>query len=221
MGLFPAKANMYVGRPMEPGRNLRRSSLGHHLISHRNARHRRSDNRSYGFATRGEYAGSRTCRRRRSCLRRAGLKFMGIVHDAERWVLEDGSYVEYRIGNGRLGFHAWKQGPSVADLGAWDMGVEISVWNTATNFEAAAITAVNYMSVDAPCQGRSAGGGPIADYNDNHVDVSDWGVFAQQPERVAGACMAQWHHRQFGPDLVTAGSGVGLQDRFLADDVSA
>ena len=135
------------------------------------------------------------------------LKFMGIVHDAERWVLEDGSYVEYRIGNGRLGFHAWKQGPSVADLGAWDMGVEISVWNTATNFEAAAITAVNYMSVDAPCQGRSAGGGPIADYNDNHVDVSDWGVFAQQPERVAGACMAQWHHRQFGPDLVTAGSG--------------
>ena len=135
------------------------------------------------------------------------LKMTGIVHDAERWALDDGSYVEYRIRNGRLGFHAWKQGPSFADLGAWDMGVEISVWNTATNFEAAAITALNYMSVDAPCQEFLAGGmGVIADYNDNHVDLSDWGFLAQQPERIAGVCQAQWHHRQFA-DLVTAGSG--------------
>jgi hypothetical protein len=136
-----------------------------------------------------------------------GLKMTGIVHDAERWALDDGSYVEYRIGNGRLGFHAWKHGPSFAHFGAWGMGVEISVWNTATNFEAAAITAVNYMSVNAPCQQFSAGGaGAIADYNDNHVDLSDWGILAQQPERVAGMCQAQWHHRQFA-DLVTAGSG--------------
>ena len=57
------------------------------------------------------------------------------------------------------------------------MGVEISVWNTATHFEAAAITAINYMSVDAPCQQFSAGGmGVIADYNDNHVDLSDWRI---------------------------------------------
>ena len=135
------------------------------------------------------------------------LKMTGIVHDAERWALDDGSYVEYRIRNGRLGFHAWRQGPSLADFGAWDMGVEISVWNTATHFEAAAITALNFMSVDAPCQQFSAGGnGVIADYNDNHVDLSDWGIFAQQPERVAGLCQAQWHHRQF-VEFVTAGSG--------------
>ena len=135
------------------------------------------------------------------------LKMTGIVHDAERWALDDGSYVEYRIRNGRLGFQAWRHGPSVADLGAWEMGVGISVWNTANKFEAAAITAINYMSVDAPCQQFSAGGsGAIADYNDNHVDLSDWGILAQQPERVAGLCQAQWHHRQFS-DLVTAGSG--------------
>ena len=63
------------------------------------------------------------------------------------------------------------------------MGVGISVWNTANKFEAAAITAINYMSVDAPCQQFSAGSsGAIADYNDNHVDLSDWGILAQQPE---------------------------------------
>jgi len=58
------------------------------------------------------------------------LKFMGIVHDAEQWVSEDGSYVEYRIRNGRLGFQAWRRGPSIQDLGAWEMGVQVSVWNT-------------------------------------------------------------------------------------------
>ncbi len=117
------------------------------------------------------------------------LKMTGIVHDAERWALDDGSYVEYRIRNGRLGFQAWRQGPSITDLGAWEMGVGISVWNTATNFEAAAITAIDYMSVNAPCQQFPAGGmGAIADFNDNHVDLSDWGILAQQPERVAGIC---------------------------------
>ena len=131
----------------------------------------------------------------------------GVVQDAERWISDDGTYVEYRIRNGRLGFHAWKQGPSVADLGAWEMGVEVSVWNTICEFEAAAITAINYMSVSAPCQQFSAGGpGNIVDYNDTHVDLSDWGIFAQQPERVAGVGQARWHHRNFA-EFVTAGSG--------------
>jgi len=135
------------------------------------------------------------------------LKFKGIVHDAEKWALDDGSYVEYRIRNGRLGFQAWRNGPSISDLGFWDMGVGISVWNTATNYEAAFINAINYMSVDAPCQQFLAGRtGLTVDYNGTHVDLSDYGLFAQQPERVAGVCMAQWHHRQF-TDLVTAGSG--------------
>ena len=80
------------------------------------------------------------------------LKFMGIVHDAEQWVSEDGSYVEYRIRNGRLGFQAWRRGPSIQDLGAWEMGVQVSVWNTPMKYEAAAVTAINYMTVNAPCQ---------------------------------------------------------------------
>ena len=98
-----------------------------------------------------------------------------------------------------------RNGPSISDLGFWDMGVGISVWNTATNYEAAFINAINYMSVDAPCQQFLAGGtGRTVDFNGTHVDLSDYGLLAQQPERVAGVCMAQWHHRQFG-DLVTAG----------------
>jgi hypothetical protein len=135
------------------------------------------------------------------------LKFQGIVNDAERWSLDDNSYVEYRIGNGRLGFQAWRHGPSVADLGFWEMGVGISVWNSYSDYEAGFIEAIEYMSVNAPCQQFPAGGdGLNADYNGNHVDLTDYGLHAQQPERVAGVCMARWHHRQFR-DEVTAGSG--------------
>jgi hypothetical protein len=132
------------------------------------------------------------------------LKMTGIVSDAERWATDDESYVEYRIRNGRLGFHAWKDNYTIAGYGYWSMGVEISVWDTATNFEAASITSVDYMTVDAPCE--MFRGGVAADYNDNYVDRMDWGIHAQQPERVAGVCQAQWHHRQFA-DLVTAGDG--------------
>jgi hypothetical protein len=135
------------------------------------------------------------------------LKFKGVVHDAEKWALDDGSYVEYRIGNGRLGFQAWRNGPSISDLGFWDMGVGISAWNTYATYDAALINAINYMSVQAPCQQFKAGGAGITTaFNGTHVDLSDSGFLAQQPERVAGVCMAQWHHRQFA-DLVTAGSG--------------
>jgi hypothetical protein len=135
------------------------------------------------------------------------LQFQGIVNDAEKWSLDDNSYVEYRIGNGRLGFQAWRNGPSLADLGFWEMGVGISVWNSYSNYEAAFIEAIEYMSVNAPCQQFPAGGaGQNTDYNDHHVDLTDYGLFAQQPERVAGVCMARWHHRQFR-DVVTAGSG--------------
>jgi hypothetical protein len=132
------------------------------------------------------------------------LKMTGIVSDAERWATDDESYVEYRIRNGRLGFHAWKENYTIAGYGYWSMGVEISVWDTATNFEAASITSVDYMTVDAPCE--MFRGGVAADYNDNYVDRMDWGIHAQQPERVAGVCQAQWHHRKFA-DLVTAGDG--------------
>ena len=134
------------------------------------------------------------------------LKRVGIVNDAEKWALDDGSYVEYRIGNGRLGFQAWRNGHSVTDLGLWSMGIGISVWNTPATYESAFINALNFISATGPCQPKLAGGnGRISDYSGTHVELSDWGFNAQQPERVAGVCMAQWHHRQFA-DLVTAGS---------------
>jgi hypothetical protein len=137
----------------------------------------------------------------------AALEFKGIVQDAEKWASNDGSYVEYRIGNGKLGFQAWRNGASISNLESWDLGVAISVWNTPANYEAAFINAINFMSVNAPCQQFPAGGhGTISDYSGSNVELSDWGIFAQQPERVAGVCMAQWHHRQF-VDVVTAGSG--------------
>src|SRR5262249_23771616 len=122
---------------------------------------------------------------------------------------DDGSRVEYRIRNGRLGFQAWRNGPSFSDLGIWDMGVGIWVWNTANNYEAAFINAITYTSLHAPCQQSSTGGtGLTVDYNGTHVDLRDWGVplISHQPEQVAGVCMAQWHHRQFR-DVVIAGSG--------------
>jgi hypothetical protein len=129
------------------------------------------------------------------------LHMTGIVNDAERWVTDDGSYVEYRIRNGRLGFHAWKENYLVY----WSMGLEISVWNTPADFEAARITSLEYMSVTAPCE--MLNGGIANDFNDTYVDRMDWGVgIAQQPERVAGVCQALWHHRRF-EDLVTAGDG--------------
>jgi hypothetical protein len=136
------------------------------------------------------------------------LKFKGIVHDAEKWASDDGSYVEYRIGNGRLSFQAWRNGPSFSDLGLWDMGVGISVWNTGTNYEAAFVNAINFISLTGPCQQHLAGGdGEKFDGTGDHVELSDWGTpFTDQPERVAGVCMALWHHREFA-DLVTAGSG--------------
>lgn len=134
------------------------------------------------------------------------LKYRGIVNDAEKWSTDDNSYVEYRIGNGRLGFQAWRNGPSFADVGFWEMGVLISVWNTYSNYEAALIEAIDYNGEKAPCQQRSAG--QNTDYNGNHIDLTEYGspLLSYQPERVVGLCMARWHHREFR-DGVTAGSG--------------
>ena len=143
------------------------------------------------------------------------LKFRGIVNDAEKWSLDDNSYVEYRIGNGRLGFQAWRHGPSIADLGFWDMGVGISVWNSYSDYEAAFIEAIEYMSLNAPCQQFPAGGdGQKTAYYGHHIDLTDYGLLAQQPDRVVGICMARWHHREFR-DVLTAGSGCpGYETEF-------
>jgi hypothetical protein len=132
------------------------------------------------------------------------LVMTGIVHGAERWAAEDGSLVEYRLGSGRLTFHAWKKDTW---WGYWSMGGEISIDGTDTKFEAADVLAFSYMTVPGkpPCQVYNPHP-PSSDFNDDYLDQYDWGWNSQQPERVAALCRAQWHHARFS-DVVTAGSG--------------
>jgi hypothetical protein len=129
------------------------------------------------------------------------LKFTGIVNGAERWASDDGAMVEYRIGTGRLAFHAWKKSTFYL---YWSMGGEISVYDTNANFQAADIEAHYYMSVTSPCQLVKVGHN--SDRRNTYVDQYEWGWNSQQPERVAVACRAQWHNERFA-DLLTAGEG--------------
>jgi hypothetical protein len=127
------------------------------------------------------------------------IKFTGVVNGAERWAADDGSTVEYRIGNGRLTFHAWKK-----SFGYWSMGAEIEVSGTDTDFEFAHIVSKYFMSVTSPCMLVKED--QDSDRDDDYLDEYEWGINAQQPERVASLCRAQWHHARFA-DVVTAGSG--------------
>ena len=131
----------------------------------------------------------------------APLTNTGIVNGAERWVSDDGSSVEYRLGTGRLIFRAWKQ-HSITQY--WSMGGEITVSNTPAKFQAAHIDSRYYMSVDAPCQ--IVAFDSDSDRNSTYLDEYEWGWNSQQPERVAALCQAVWHNARFA-DLVTAGSG--------------
>ena len=139
------------------------------------------------------------------------LKFTGIVNGAERWAYDDKSLVEYRIGTGRLIFHAWKKDTVYL---YWSMGGEISVIDTGTQFEAADIFAFSYMSVlgHPPCAVYNPG--HSSSLNDTYLDQYDWGWHSQQPERTAVLCRAQWHHAQFR-DVLTAGDGCL---RYLTED---
>ncbi|MFZ2157936.1 MAG: hypothetical protein WAV72_17685 [Bradyrhizobium sp.] len=132
------------------------------------------------------------------------LKFTGIVNGAERWASDDGALVQYRLGAGRLNFHAWKKHTI---YGYWSMGGEISIQNTPAKFQAASIESHYYMSVDAPCQVVKVDSD--SDSHDTYVDEYEWGWNAQQPERVASACRAVWHGMRFA-DLVTAGNGCDI-----------
>ncbi|WP_198286941.1 hypothetical protein [Frankia sp. QA3] len=129
------------------------------------------------------------------------LKSTGMVNGAERWASDDGSLVQYRMGAGRLNFHAWKRD---SILPYWSMGGEISISGTKARFQAADLTSHYYMSVDAPCQIVKIAND--SDHDDDYVDQYEWGINAPQPERVAVLCRAQWHHAQFA-DIVTAGEG--------------
>ncbi|NOJ45992.1 hypothetical protein [Bradyrhizobium archetypum] len=131
---------------------------------------------------------------------RPNLKFTGIVNDAERWATDDGSMVEYRLGVGKLIFHAWKKHTL---YGYWSMGGEISVLYTPAKFQAADILTNDFMSITAPCQAYP---GHDDDINDTYLDQYSFGWNAQQPERTAALCKAKWHNMKFA-DLVTAGEG--------------
>jgi hypothetical protein len=134
------------------------------------------------------------------------LKFTGIVNGAERWASDDGAMVEYRVGDGRLNFHAWKKHTFYQ---YWSMGGEIGISGTNTNFEAADIVSLTYMSVPGhpPCAVYRPPGGFESSARDNsYVDQYDWGWNSQQPERVAVLCRAQWHHARFR-EILTAGEG--------------
>ena len=137
-------------------------------------------------------------------LNASSLKLTGIVHGAERWAADDLSMVEYRVGNGRLTFHAWKKDTIYL---YWSMGGEISVTNTGTHFEAADIWAFSYMTVPGkpPCEIHSPNP-HSSNLDDNYLDNYDWGWHSQQPEREAVLCRAQWHHARFREVLI-AGEG--------------
>jgi hypothetical protein len=128
------------------------------------------------------------------------LKLTGIVNGAERWASDDGAMVEYRLGTGKLVFHAWKK----SILFYWSMGGEISVQNTPAAFHAADIQGRYYMSVDSPCQVVKTGSS--SHLHDTYLDQYEWGIFAQQPERVVVLCRAIWHNQRFR-DVLTAGDG--------------
>jgi hypothetical protein len=131
------------------------------------------------------------------------LKFTGNVNGAQRWATDDGSLVEYRLGTGTLTFQAWKDTGVLTNV-YWTMGGLISVIDTPAMIQAAYIESHPYMSVTAPCQRQKVEQGTL--YNSNLLKVTTWGAFAQEPERVAVFCEAQWHNERFA-DLVTAGDG--------------
>jgi len=129
------------------------------------------------------------------------LTHTGDVNGAERWASDDGSLVEYRLGTGRLFFHAWKKHTF---YGYWSIGAEISVSETPAKFQAAQIESRYFMSVTAPCEVVKVDSD--SDRNDTYVDEYEWGWNSPQPERVASACRALWHNAFFA-DVVTAGDG--------------
>jgi hypothetical protein len=86
-------------------------------------------------------------------------------------------------------------------------GREIGISGTNTNFEAAAILPLTYMSVPGhpPCAVYNPH--PEAfDKDDNYLDQTTGGWNSQQPERVAVLCRAQWRHARFR-EILTAWEG--------------
>ena len=133
------------------------------------------------------------------------LTMTGIVHDAERWIAADGSYVEYRIRNGLPRFPRLER--ELHDLrlrllvdGAGNQRVEHA--RAIRGGQHPADDLVHERQCAMPDVRRRLGV-----RRERQLRRSDGlGIHAQQPERVAGVCQARWHHRNFA-DVVTAGDG--------------
>jgi hypothetical protein len=122
---------------------------------------------------------------------RRNLKFTGIVNGAERWASDDGAMVEYRVGTGRLNFHAWKKHTIYQ---YWSMGGVIGISGTYTTSRPPTLCPTTTCRSTHPARwSRSA----TTDRNDSCVDQYEWGINAQQPERVAALCRAQWNNARF------------------------
>ena len=74
------------------------------------------------------------------------------------------------------------------------------------DWDAAIIDSNYYMTVPerSPCEIVKVGQSTSRD--SSYFDEWQWGVGAQQPERAASLCRAQWNGARFA-DLVTAGTG--------------
>jgi hypothetical protein len=103
-----------------------------------------------------------------------------MVNGAERWASDDGALVEYRMGTGRLDFHAWRH---TEYYEYWSLGGEISIIETPANFQAAAIEAHYYMSVNAPCEVVQVQ--YDSHRNDNYFDQYTWGIHMSDYDRPA------------------------------------
>jgi hypothetical protein len=60
------------------------------------------------------------------------------------------------------------------------------------------------MSVTSPCQLFKTGSS--SHLHDTYLDQYEWGILAQQPERVVVRYRARWHNQRFA-DVLTAGDG--------------
>jgi hypothetical protein len=97
----------------------------------------------------------------------------------------------FRNGNrDHLRFKAWKKSYSVY----WSMGAEVETWNH--DFDRARIDSRYLMEVSTGiCTEVKTDND--SDTNDDYLDEYEWGINAQQPERVISLCTANWHGEFF------------------------
>ena len=176
-----------------------RSRARRDLLGCRVAGHRGPDNRSSG---RSRITGCADPRRRRGRVRRSVPEVHG--HRERRRAVglsDNGDMVEYRVGDGRLNFHAWKKN-TIYEY--WSMGGDQHGWHRHQLRGRRRRVRHLHVSPGSPTL-RGAQDRRVA-RDDSYVDQYDWAWHAQQPERVAVLCRAQWHHTR-SREILMAGEG--------------